>query len=133
MLIRSSSHGIHATTNIGCWISSIITYSTLFILMKISGPNYLYSSILFVIALLSFILWAPSDTEGRPLISSSSRKYLKIRSIILLLIIIGLYFIFNNLRIHIFYAIALQVLNINPMVYKLFGVPYDNYLNYIDN
>lgn len=133
MLLRSSSHGIHAKTNIGCWISSIITYSVIFYLLKISKMNTSVSIILFVIALISFLLWSPSDTEGRPLINNNSRKYLKIRSIVFLLLLILAYFMFSNLRPHIFYAIALQSLNINPFIYKIFRVPYNNYLSYKDN
>ena len=84
--IRTYSFGWHAKTNIGCWISSIIAYNIIPLLIK----NYIIPDIIgyiiLGIALISMILWSPADTQKRPLIRKEHRKKCKIISTAVIII-----------------------------------------------
>ena len=130
--IRTYSFGWHAKTNIGCWISSIIVYNIIPLLIK----NYIISDIIgyiiLGIALISMILWSPTDTEKRPLIRKEHRKKCKIISTSVIIVYIFLFMINKNNMINnaIIYASIIQSLFINPLFYKLTNAKYNNYKYY---
>ena len=85
--------------------------------------------IIWIFGFISFILFAPSDTKARPLIHKEKRIRAKIFSIIIVIVlyIINLYLnnsIFLNTSL---YALFIQSLVMNPLVYKIFNAPYNNY------
>ena len=79
--------------------------------------------------LVSVILFAPADTPARPLIHKEKRIRAKILSIFLLVIYLILYLynfnsMFNNA---ILYALLMESIVINPLIYKLTGTTFNNY------
>lgn len=130
--IRTYSFGWHAKTNIGCWISSIITYNVIPMLIKnIIIPN-LITYIVLIIAFISIILWAPADTPKRPLIRKEHRKKCKIISTIVIVIYALIILLFKNQLIHnaIIYALIIQCIFINPIFYKITNTQFNNYKHY---
>ena len=89
-LLRMFGHGLHAKTNIDCWILSIITY----VLLGYSAKYvYFYKYVLLsfaIISTFSFIIWSPADTEKKPIIDKKLRLTLKLRTVVISMI----YFIF---------------------------------------
>ena len=82
--------------------------------------------------MIIFLLYAPADTVKRPLINKKKRKMYKILSVITALIFISLIFIVDNFLIKniLIFALILESILILPITYKIFKLPYRNYLNY---
>lgn len=132
-LLRMFAYGIHAKKSWQCYVASII----MFVVMP-----YIFSNIIFtffqkillsVLSLISYVLFAPADTYKRPIINKRQRKKLKLLSIIvcslyMIIILISKNNLINSL---IILAMITEALVINPISYKLFNLPYDNYKEYL--
>lgn len=130
-ILKITSFGLHAKKSWQCWITSVPVFLIIpyFIKNYIISDAFLYFTPLFV---LSFYLFAPADTEKRPIVSSKKRKIYKIISFLSSLVYVLIMF---TTRSHylisiLFYSLLLESLLINPIVYKLFGLKYNNYLIY---
>ena len=131
-IIRFTAFGAHAKNSITCLIISIITFIGLPILAKlIIIPTYL-KLVIGSICILGFIIYAPADTEKRPIISKKRRLTYKICSIILgmIYIILSIYIKDSFIDNTLIFSLILQTIMILPITYKLFGVSYNNYKNY---
>ena len=131
-ILRSFAFGLHASKSIWCWISSSIAFIGIPYICKTFVFSNLIYFILPIICLVCFILYAPADTIKRPLINSKKRKIYKLLSIIscviyLVLIILIPNFLIKNLLL---FALILESILILPITYKIFKLPYKNYLNY---
>ena len=131
-ILRAFAFGLHASKSIWCWISSSISFIGIpYICKTFIFPNLIYF-ILPIICLVCFILYAPADTVKRPLINSRKRKLYKLLSIISCVIYFGLIIITTNFLIKnlLLFALILESILILPLTYKIFKLPYKNYLNY---
>lgn len=131
-LVRATAFGLHASKSIWCWISSSIS----FLLIPFICKNVIFPTIFYIVAsiitVIIFLLYAPADTVKRPLINKKKRKMYKILSVITALIFISLIFIIDNFLIKnmFIFALILESILILPITYKIFKLPYRNYLNY---
>ena len=131
-LVRTTAFGLHASKSIWCWISSSIS----FLLIPFICKNVIFPTIFYIVAsiitVIIFLLYAPADTVKRPLINKKKRKMYKILSVITALIFISLIFIVDNFLIKnmLIFALILESILILPITYKIFKLPYRNYLNY---
>ena len=120
-LLRITGFGLHTKNSLQCWIFSITIFSLFPFLIKELNINtiflYLGSIILFVL----IILYAPADTEKRPLINKKKRLIYKIITSIITSIYILIMFITNNLILKklLFFSVLLEVILILPIIYKL--------------
>ena len=130
--IRLFSFGIHASKSWICLLfSSGIFIVFAFLSKNIIIPNYILY-ILYFISLTLICLYSPADTIKRPLIKKNKRIKFKVISIIVVIIyfIISI-FINNNLIINsLIFGLLIECLLINPITYKIFKMPYKNYVNY---
>lgn len=129
-LLRMFAHGFHAKSNLQCWIISISCYTIFSTLCKYCPFNTVGFIGISVISIFSFILWAPSDTKGRPLVNKSTRIKLKIKSLIVLSLLLIIYSFNTPLNNAIIYSIILETLNVNPFIYMVTGTTRNNYLNF---
>ena len=130
--IRTFSYGMHAKSNIACWITTITIYNIIPILLfNIYIPRYIGYTIL-GIALISMILWAPADTPNKPLIRKKQRQKCKVLSIIIVLIYTIIYLMNKALIINnaLLYALIIQIIFINPLTYKITNTQFNNYKHY---
>lgn len=130
-ILRTTGFGIHAKRSIDCWISSTIMFIVFPWLSKILFiPSWLHIT-LSIIFVIMIILYAPADTVKRPLINKKKRTIYKIITIIntSILIIIS-FFTTTTITNLILFGIFTEVLLINPLTYKVCGLPYRNYKNY---
>ena len=130
--IRTFSYGLHAKSNLACWITTIIIYNIIpYFIKNINFPIYM-SYIALIVALISMILWAPADTPKKPLIRKKNRKKCKIISIIVVIIYTIIIFMINNTMItnSITYALIIQSIVINPLTYKITKTQFNNYKYY---
>ena len=131
-IIRLTGFGVHAKKSIHCWISSILIFLIIPILIKyITINNY----ILYIISLISITIlaiYAPADTPKRPLINKKKRTIYKVLTILISIgYLITITIIKDKLIINsLFYSLLLECFLVTPLIYKLFGVSYKNYKNY---
>ncbi len=130
--IRTCSYGMHAKSNISCWIMTIFIYNVIpYFTKNFIIPNYI-GYIILGISLISMILWAPADTPKKPLIKPKRRRMCKIVSIIVVLIYFLIFIINKNTTINnaLLYALLIQSILINPITYKITKTQFNNYKYY---
>ena len=133
--LRLYGFGLHAKKTWQCWVTTLPIYIGGCFLIKYLTIPQVISNIVWLFGFISFALFAPADTKSRPLIHKEKRKRAKILSII---IVIALYIINIYLDNPIFlnaslYALLIQSFVMNPLIYKLFNAPYNNYKTYQNN
>lgn len=127
--IRLTSFGVHAKRSIDCLISSTLFFILFpIICIKLSIP-LIVKVILFIPLTVLIGIFAPADTEKRPLINKKKRKIYKILSIIISIIYMTIAIVIkNNILSNCFiFAIVIQIIIMLPITYKIFGVSYNNY------
>lgn len=131
-LLRATGFGLHTKKSWQCWVTSIPIFTIIPYLIKnfVLPIRLLYITL--PILLFLIILYSPADTEKRPLINKKKRKIYKIVSTITACVYLFMIFYLNNSYINsvLLYSLLLDVIVINPVSYKLFGLEYKNYLNY---
>ncbi len=130
--IRTFSFGWHAKSNLACWITTILVYNIILLLIiNMNFKNYIGYLIL-GLSLISMILWAPADTPKRPLIRKEARRKSKILSITVVIIYSIIYLFTNSkaLKSIILYALLIQTVLINPLTYKITNTRFNNYKYY---
>jgi len=129
--IRSTSFGFHAEKEISCYISSfLVIFGTIYIAKNYSF-NLIFIAITCSISIIATILFAPADTEKRPLLNKRTRSILKLCSSITALFfsfiaIINVGFMSNV----IVCILIINSINISPILYKIFKRRYKNYEYY---
>ena len=130
--IRLTGFGVHAKRSIDCLISSTLIF-VLFpiICIKLTIP-LIVKIILFIPLTVLIGIFAPADTEKRPLINKKKRKIYKILSIIISIIYMTIAIVIkdNTLSNCFIFAIVIQIIIMLPITYKIFGVSYNNYKTY---
>lgn len=127
--IRLFAFGVHAKRSIDCLISSSISFIVFPLLCKYLTIPILYKEMLAIPLIILISIYAPADTQKRPLKKKKKRIIYKILSII----VAGLYlFLSINIKNQIISncflaAVTIETIIILPITYKLFGVPYNNY------
>lgn len=130
--IRLTAFGVHAKRSIDCLISSTLFFILFPILcIKLTIP-LIVKIILFIPLTVLIGIFAPADTEKRPLINKKKRKIYKILSIIISIIYMTIAIVIkdNTLSNCFIFAIVIQIIIMLPITYKIFGVSYNNYKNY---
>lgn len=130
-ILRTFASGVHASSTLQCIIFGYTFFlGNVYLSLNLS-LNTILKSIIFAISLILIILYAPADTEERPLVSKKSRRILKIKSIIVVIV-----FYISTLLIKtdvycnlITFSILEESFVITPIVYKLLGKKHNNYKN----
>lgn len=132
--LRMPAFGLHATKSWICLLSSSIILIILPYLCINLNINIVIKLIVCLIGIIFMFKNAPADTEKRPIVSKKRRKIYKTISTIfavaysILAIIVSNQFISNCL----IFALILENLLISPLIYKLFKLPYNNYITYLE-
>lgn len=133
--LRLTGFGLHATKSWMCWVSSSITFLLVpFFCKSLVLPNYILVAIS-VVCLINFLLYAPADTVKRPLIHKKRRLLYKVGTVLIASLYIVLIFITKDtfLQNSLASAMLIEGALINPYIYKLFNLPYNNYKSYVIN
>jgi len=130
--LRMFAYGLHAKKSWHCYVSSILALVIIPHFFVNITLNITQKIIISILTFISFLIYAPSDTEKRPLINKKHRKKLKIFTLIVSLIYISAIFIIKNNYITnlIILSLIIQSFLINPFIYKIFDLKYDNYKSY---
>ena len=130
--IRLTAFGVHAKRSIDCLISSTLFFILFpIICIKFSIP-LIVKVILFIPLTVLIGIFAPADTEKRPLINKKKRKIYKMLSIMISIIYMTIAIVIkdNTLSNCFIFAIVIQIIIMLPITYKIFGVSYNNYKTY---
>lgn len=131
MLYKTLTGGVHAKTNWGCFIYSVIFYlaiiytSKFLILTDIS--KYSMYTIIYIFSLYTIFVYVPADVPEIPKVNLKLRKSLKIKSVIMLNLIYLVCLIFikdvimQNLIIYSVFYIGIMT---TRTVYNLFKADY---------
>ena len=130
--IRLKAFGVHAKRSIDCLISSTLFFILFpIICIKLTIP-LIVKVILFIPLTVLIGIFAPADTEKRPLINKKKRKIYKMLSIMISIIYMTIAIVIkdNTLSNCFIFAIVIQIIIMLPITYKIFGVSYNNYKTY---
>ncbi|GAB2547675.1 accessory gene regulator B family protein [Gracilibacillus alcaliphilus] len=131
-LLRRSSFGLHAKSSTICTLLSIVLFVVIPYMMKdIVINNYILLP-LFLVCIFFVYLFAPADTEKHPLLGKNRRKKLRNQSVItcMVLMLIAVIVPMPMISTLVFTGVAIQVISILPVSYKLLKRSYDNYEQY---
>ena len=130
--IRTYAYGMHAKKSWHCYIESTLVFVLLPYLFTKFTFNITQKILISIISIIGYLVYAPADTHKRPIINKKHRNKLKNNSIIVCLIYIFIIFLSNNnLIINIvILSLVTELFLINPIIYKIFDMPYNNYLTY---
>lgn len=131
-ILRLTGFGVHAKGSKECWIASLLVFVPFPYLLKVVLiPKYI-NTILSVIGTILLLIYSPADTKKRPLIHKKKRIMYKIFTALIASIytMINVFINDNILSNTLTFAILLEMVMVLPISYKLFGLTYNNYLNY---
>jgi len=133
-ILRTTGFGLHATKSWICLLSSSLTFILLPFLSKIITIPLFIKSVLGVIAIILIFIYAPADTVKRPIINKNRRAIYKSLTTIscILLTLASIIIQDNTISNLIIFGVYTEVILILPITYKIFGLSYNNYLNYIN-
>ena len=132
-IIRLFAFGLHATKSYICLIVSSIAFLLIAYLSTTIEFNTIIKIIIGLLCTLLIFIHSPADTYKRPIINKNRRLRLKLTStfISITYVIISL-FINNFISNCLLFSLLLEVIFISPLTYKVFKLPYNNYLKYLE-
>lgn len=133
--IRMPSFGLHATKSWICLLSSTIIFIGAPVIAIVSTIPIYIKVIIGIICTYLMYKNAPADTYKRPIINPKRRLVYKWISVSTCMIMIATSIICTNQFYSNAFLLApvVQCFMISPTIYKLFKLPYNNYLNYQKN
>ena len=134
-VIRMPAFGLHATKSWICLISSILIFIGLPMICMSLRLNNILKVVIGLICTLLMFKNSPADTYKRPIVSKKRRKVYNTISVIISIVFSIISVNINNNFISncLIFALILENCLISPYVYKLFKLPYNNYITYIKN
>lgn len=129
LIYRGFAGGVHLKTHISCLVTStiLVVGTTYFAKEFIYENTFLVYTILFVFNFVMAIMYAPADTENRPIMKESQMKRQKIESVLMVIAvyIICTFVIKEKVLTNLFmYMITSESLMITPLAYKIFHNKY---------
>lgn len=131
--IRSMSFGLHATKSWICLISSTLIFvGGAWLCKYLSIPMYI-KIILNIILIILIAKNSPADTKKRPIVSPKRRLFYKYSSTLIAIIFAFCSILVKNSFLSNCFILSLLVQSfmISPTIYRIFGLSYNNYLDYM--
>ncbi len=134
-VIRTTSFGLHATKSWICLLSSTIIFIGFPIICKYLIFNNYIKLIIGLILILFIYMNSPADTHKRPIVNPKRRLFFKYSSTFIAIIFVYCSILLNDNFLSNCFILSLLVQSfmISPTVYKIFKLPYNNYINYLAN
>ncbi len=130
--VRLFAFGMHAPNGIVCLIISTLLFIGIAYLSTLITIPSIGLFIIYGICFMLMLLFAPADTIKRPLIKKKKRVTYKILSLTITAIYFLICLFINNSLIinSITFGLIIECILINPLTYKLFKLPFNNYKTY---
>lgn len=134
-ILRTPSFGLHATKSWICLLSSTLLFIGIPYLCLILNIPIIIKCIIGVAGIYFMFKNSPADTYKKPIINKNKRNLYKFISTIICIImaLLSLYIKNNFVSNCLIFTIILQNCMISPTVYKIFKLPYNNYIEYLKN
>ena len=129
-ILRFPGFGFHAKNSITCLlISSILMIGVPYLLLNLT-LSFTFKFVISIICISCFLLYAPADTEKRPLTNKKKRRIRKISATILAILYSIIILFTNNDTIVVLFlsGLIIETILIIPITYSFYGMPYRNYL-----
>lgn len=132
-LIRMPSFGLHATKSWICLLSSTILFISIPYLCIVLTIPTVFKLIIGIVGTLLMFKNSPADTKKRPIVNKKRRRVYKVLSVILAIIftICSITIKYNFISNCLIFGLVMQNFMISPTVYKIFKLPYNNYLTFL--
>lgn len=132
-IVRLTGFGLHLSNSWLCLLFSSCIFLVLPILAKLIIIPILIKYLLFILSIILIYIYAPSDTEKRPLLNHEKRKKLKHLTLISVFILNIISIVLKNhiLSNLIIFGIYIEIFTLLPITYMLFNLKYNNYIAYI--
>lgn len=132
-ILRIPSFGLHATKSWICLLSSTLLFIGIPYMCKFLTIHILLKLIVCIIGICFMYKNAPADTKKRPIVNKKRREFYKFSSTILTIIFSFAVIISkNNFISNCFvFSIIMQNCMISPTIYKIFKLPYNNYITFL--
>lgn len=128
-VLRAFASGVHASSSAKCIITNYLIFFSI-VYLSINYPlSKTFAVVIFIISFVLLVLYAPADTEERPIISKKLRKALKYRSMacVIFLAIVSLIMKKEIYRSLIAFSALEESIITTPAIYYIFGKSYRNY------
>lgn len=128
-IIRYFAFGFHAEKSFHCLLLSLFNFVAIpYIFLKVNNSLVL-NIIICLICLVFILVFAPADTVKRPLKDKKKRMKRKVLTFLTgCLYTLLIVFLKNSFISDILVStLIITVIVINPITYKIFGQPYNNY------
>ena len=134
-VIRTTSFGLHATKSWICLLSSSIIFIIFPLICKYLFITDYLKMIVGLILILLIYKNAPADTHKPPIINPKRRLFFKYTSTFIAIIFVYCALLINNNFLSNCFILSLLVQSFmtSPTIYKIFKLPYNNYLVYLKN
>lgn len=134
-IIRTTAYGLHATKSWICLLSSTLIFIGIPLVCKFIYLNIIIKLILGIISIIFIYKNAPADTKKRPIVNMNRRYILNTLSIAISMIYIIVSFIIQNSYISncLIFSILLEDFLISPIIYKIFNLSYNNYIDFLES
>ena len=133
-IIRMPSFGLHATKSWICLLSSIVLFIGIpYLCIYITIP-LIIKIIIGIIGIIFMFKNSPADTKKRPIVNKKRRTKYKYISTIIAIVYIALAIVIKDQFICNCFLLSLIMQNfmISPTVYKIFKLPYNNYIKFLE-
>ena len=137
MLYKTFVGGVHAKTNLGCFIYSVVFYLAIIYSAKYLVLTGMYKTLtyilIYIFSMYCILVYAPADVPEIPKVNAKLRKTLKIKSTVMLnlIYIVSLLFIKNiAYQTIIIYSVFYISIMTTRTMYKIFKAEY-GYETYI--
>ena len=132
-ILRATAFGLHATKSWICLISSIFVFIGIPLVCINLSINIYIKIILDILCVIYIYKFAPADTYKRPIVSIKRRNAYKYISTLIAIIysLLSIFIKSNYLSNCFIFSMIIECFLISPLIYKLFNLPYNNYLNFL--
>lgn len=132
-ILRTPSFGLHATKSWICLLSSTLLFIGIpYLCLNLNIP-IIIKSFIGVAGICFMFKNSPADTYKKPIVSKKRRERYKFISTVIccIMALISIYIKDSFISNCLVFSIIIQNLMISPTVYKIFNLPYNNYIEYL--
>ena len=132
-VLRMPSFGLHATKSWICLLSSTLIFIGIPYLCIFLSIPVNFKIIIGILGICFMFKNSPADTKKKPIVNKKRRKIYKLISTVLTIIFtfLAIFIKENFISNCLIFSIILQNIMISPLTYKIFKLPYNNYIEFL--
>ena len=133
-IIRSTAFGLHASKSYICLISSTLIFILIPYLCLYIDINDYIKCLICIACILYIYKYSPSDTKKKPIVNRKRRLIYKFLSTLISIIYSFILLLCSNFISNaLLFSMIVECVLISPLTYKLFKLPYNNYIKFLED